>query len=180
MPYGVIYLIRNTVTGKAYIGKTTHDFQTRWKQHLRDARYGKWESYFHSAIRKHGEGVFTHQILATAASLAELNRAEIHYIALHQTLNRELGYNCTAGGEGVTMTPEIRAKISAKAMGRKLTPEHRASVSAGLKNSAAFQAAVRGNKFSPEECRKRSERATAQHSSQPEDMQCGFHKLSLP
>jgi hypothetical protein len=39
-PFGVVYLITNTVNGKVYVGQTTVGVSKRWKGHKDEARKG--------------------------------------------------------------------------------------------------------------------------------------------
>ena len=47
---GFIYIIRNTVNSKVYIGQTRVSVDIRWKEHLRHARYGN--QVINRAMRK--------------------------------------------------------------------------------------------------------------------------------
>lgn len=73
---------------------------------------------------------------------------------------RESGFNLvnsTDGGDGVTMTPETRAKIGAAHAGKIISPEARAKISAantGKKHTPEWRAARTGKKHSPEHCAK--------------------------
>ena len=67
----VIYLIRNRLNGKSYVGQTVKTLQARWAEHIRDARKGS-PFLFHRAIRKYGVEVFSESLLATAADQQEL------------------------------------------------------------------------------------------------------------
>lgn len=49
---GFIYIIRNTINNKVYIGQTKVDIQKRWKEHLRHASYGT--QVINRAMNKYG------------------------------------------------------------------------------------------------------------------------------
>ena len=53
-PFGVVYLITNTVNGKVYVGQTINGLSKRWKGHKNDVRNGS-QNPLHRAIRKYGE-----------------------------------------------------------------------------------------------------------------------------
>jgi group I intron endonuclease len=115
----IVYLIRNTVNGKGYVGQTIKSFEERWARHVCDAKAGI-DRPLARAIRKYGEDVFEHTILAEAHSLDELSALEIYHIKFQNTLCPN-GYNLTVGGEGTrgfACSPERRAKISAAQKGK--------------------------------------------------------------
>jgi group I intron endonuclease len=113
-----IYLIRNTINGKIYIGKTTGTLRRRWFEHMRDARLGK-QRYLCQAIRKYGVAAFTIEALhENIASLAELNQLEREMIKMYGSCNSAIGYNLTTGGDGNTMSPEAARRHSEKLKGR--------------------------------------------------------------
>lgn len=37
---GFIYIIKNTINSKVYIGQTRTSVEQRWREHLRHAQYG--------------------------------------------------------------------------------------------------------------------------------------------
>lgn len=118
--FGYVYLVRNSVNGKVYIGKTTQAIRTRWVQHCSVSK-NRDRSILHNAIRKYGRDAFTVVELGRAFTENELNEMERRCIWSHDSTNRAVGYNLTAGGEGVTgykASPETRDKVSqaAKAM----------------------------------------------------------------
>ena len=53
---GFIYIIRNTVNTKVYIGQTRTSVEQRWKEHLRHAQYG--DQVINRAMRKYGVNKF--------------------------------------------------------------------------------------------------------------------------
>lgn len=67
--------------------------------------------------------------------------AEERYIRLARGLGMKL-VNCSDGGDGVTFTPEVRAKMSASHKGVRFSPERR----------AASARATTGQKRTPEQC----------------------------
>lgn len=98
---GVIYKLTSP-SGKSYIGQTRNSFDTRWKQHIRDANCNSILP-IHVAIRKYGPENFVNQILEEIPN-AELNTKEQYYIQKYDTYNN--GYNCTLGGEGNCKIPD--------------------------------------------------------------------------
>ena len=105
---GAIYLIRNNITRKLYIGKTIQDVKKRWKEHIAasfNSQHKDYNSHFHRAIRKYGKDNWTIYTIKICSSSnlnmlnSILNRAEIYYISQFDTYHN--GYNSTKGGDGV-------------------------------------------------------------------------------
>lgn len=90
-----IYIVKNIVNNKVYIGKTSRGVQTRWTEHLRDSENKDFLLY--RAIRKYGAENFSLEILEETEF--ELER-EMFYINLYESNNPTKGYNMTMGGEG--------------------------------------------------------------------------------
>jgi group I intron endonuclease len=88
----LVYLVRNLVNGKVYVGKTTQDLAKRWGRHKSSARHGS-PYPFHVAIREYGEKAFSVEELGRADSLEELTNLEIHYIATFKSNLPAVGYN---------------------------------------------------------------------------------------
>lgn len=140
---GTLYKL-NFPNGKSYIGITTRGIETRFSEHLAEAKSGRalplmW------ALRKYGTP--EKQILAFM-NHDDLPAAEIRAIRVFGTLTPH-GYNVTFGGQtSPTLRPEIAAKISASLKGRDAhwlrgdkspmrRPEVAAKVSAALKGRKA-------------------------------------------
>lgn len=116
MSLGRIYLIRNLVNGKCYVGQTINSVRSRWTSHLAASRRGS-RIPFHQAIRKYGEQSFCFIELCPASSLEELNELESVYIRGLRTLSPH-GYNLDSGGKNYSTHPETKAKIAAANKGR--------------------------------------------------------------
>lgn len=172
---GCVYLARNRVNNKRYVGKTTKTLSKRARQHIKPSH----PTLFHKAITKYGPENFEWTVLFEGDDNKELMRVEVAMIAMLQT-KMPRGYNLTHGGEGTLgyePTAESRARMSASLMGNthtkghKLTAEHCAKMSAsqrGIKRTletrermskpkslemrAKLSAARRGMKFTQEHC----------------------------
>ena len=98
--FGEIYIIKNFVNGKRYIGQTGQSSQERFSQHIREA-YTKGRKEYNyclsRGIRKYGEESFDYAVLADKVPLDDLDLVEEHYIDMYQTTNPELGYNNSIG-----------------------------------------------------------------------------------
>lgn len=94
--YGKIYIIRNIINSKVYIGQTTVDIKVRFQNHLSAARCGK-DYVIGRAIRKYGEDKFYIELLEEC-SIEELNTKEIWWINRFNSTNTKFGYNISIGG----------------------------------------------------------------------------------
>ena len=88
---GFIYIIRNTINNKVYIGQTKVSVNTRWQEHLRHAKYG--DQIINRAMRKYGIDKFYVETLEIC------NIDVIDYIDLYDSANKSKGYNVSIGGK---------------------------------------------------------------------------------
>lgn len=97
-----VYLHKNIVNGKCYVGITKLTPYQRWRKNGRGYKpsKGRNESYFYKAIKKYGWDNFTHHILETGLSKEQAELKEQYYIFMWQTQDRDKGYNIAKGGEG--------------------------------------------------------------------------------
>lgn len=100
-----IYLIRNNVNNKVYIGQSV-DIKRRIGEHLRSAQPEKYSKKserdtntpIHKAMQKYGIENFEVQILEKC-SRETLNDKEIYWIQIFDSTNYNKGYNITSGGQ---------------------------------------------------------------------------------
>lgn len=92
---GYIYTITNKINNKIYVGKTSREPQTRWKEHLTDYRHP--ELPIQRAFKKYGKDNFIFNVIKEVPD-KNLNEEEQHYIDLYQS--NIYGYNATNGGDG--------------------------------------------------------------------------------
>ena len=114
--FGVVYLIWNMVNGKRYVGQTVQPLNKRFNAHAhcKTMLIGK-------AIRKYGKENFRYGVIKSCVSKEEMDYLEKYFIAALKSKDKNIGYNCTDGGEGLTgwkHKPETIAKISAKNSGK--------------------------------------------------------------
>jgi group I intron endonuclease len=100
---GYIYIIINHINGKYYYGKTFY-IERRWQSHLLNASK-KINRRLYDAMNYYGyENFSVHkikEIYLPADNIAkELNRLEIYFINLSESLNPKYGYNMINGGDG--------------------------------------------------------------------------------
>lgn len=101
---GFIYIIRNTVNEKVYIGQTKVSVDIRWKEHLRHAQYG--EQVINRAMKKYGIDKFYIETLEICDQ-SVIDEKEIYYIDLFNSTDKSKGYNVSIGGN----TPKFKRKL---------------------------------------------------------------------
>ena len=94
---GIIYVIKNDINKKLYVGKTITTLSNRWLHH-KDA-YLREDWHLYRAMRKYGIEHFWIEELENCSD-AEVNEREVYWINKLNTFYN--GYNMTIGGEGRT------------------------------------------------------------------------------
>ena len=103
---GRIYLIKNLVNGKGYVGQTTKPVLSRFNEHKYKANGGS-DLPLHKAFRKYGLDCFVIGEL-TSCDGSQLNDLERHYIKTFETYAPTgHGYNLTEGGDGCGFGREL-------------------------------------------------------------------------
>lgn len=110
--YGRIYIIRNTVNDKVYVGQTHVSIRLRFQNHLSAARHGK-DYVIGKAIRKYGEDKFYVELLEECL-LEELNEREQYWISFFRATDNRFGYNMSVGGNVVRTTKELDESLVLK------------------------------------------------------------------
>lgn len=103
--YGRIYIIRNKVNDKVYVGQTHVSIKLRFQNHLSAARRGL-DYVIGKAIRKHGEENFYVELLEECL-IEELNEREKYWISFFNSTDNRFGYNMSVGGNVVRTTKEL-------------------------------------------------------------------------
>lgn len=123
-----IYLLRNTVNGKCYVGQTVQQPNDRIRQHRQCAESDRRDRQAITlAIHKYGWSAFGSFVLEVCETQEELDLAEQYWISFYNGLAPN-GYNLREGGGGGAMSDEAKAKISATLSGRKLSEDHIANM----------------------------------------------------
>lgn len=121
-----IYMHRNKINNKVYIGQTQQLPQKRWGTH---GEGYKTSSKFYNAIQKYGWDNFEHLILFTNLTQEEANIKEEELIKLYRATEDKYGYNIKQGGNNYTHSQETKDKIgranSVALKGKKWTKEQR-------------------------------------------------------
>lgn len=97
-----VYIITNNLNQKKYIGKTSGDYNIRWKKHIKIAEgngsYALYTKYaIHLAIAKYGKNNFSFQVLDSFLTEDEAYLKEIECIQKYNSIMN--GYNMTLGGK---------------------------------------------------------------------------------
>lgn len=97
MNYGFIYIIKNKVNDKVYIGQTILSVEERFRQHMKPSAH-KRRYKIYKAINKYGANNFYYEILEEKVPIDKLDELERFYIEKYDSFKN--GYNSTKGGDG--------------------------------------------------------------------------------
>lgn len=103
-----IYIIKNTVNKKVYIGQTWQPLHQRWNQ----GKGYNTSSLFWNAICKYDKKSFYYEILCEVTTQQEADDLEIKYIKDYKSNNRKYGYNIKNGGSRGQLTIDAIRKLS--------------------------------------------------------------------
>lgn len=112
----IIYLIKNKINNRCYIGQTTRPVKTRWNEHKSPLNNSC--RALHNAIKKHGHKNFVVFVLYKASSIQDLNDKEKFFIKKYNTIV-PFGYNLQSGGNNKTIHEKTKKKISLAFKGKK-------------------------------------------------------------
>ena len=102
-----VYIHKNKLNGKVYIGQTSQKPEKRWD----NGKGYETSPKFFNAILKYGWNNFEHTILYTNLSLEEANQIEQDLIQKYKSNQDEFGYNITSGGKNFKHSEETKQKI---------------------------------------------------------------------
>ena len=115
-----IYMHKNKVNGKKYIGQTCQKPEYRWGK---EGKGYEQCSLFYAAIQKYGWDNFEHIIILTGLSAEEANLKEQELISFYKTTQKEFGYNLQKGGNNRIINESTRKKLSFSTTNRWKDPE---------------------------------------------------------
>jgi group I intron endonuclease len=129
-----VYVARNTISGRVYVGSSVNISQ-RWRKHKEALRRGKHHSrIFQDSWDKHGDGAFTWEVLEDVHPEQRLLfEREQHWIDALRAYGRDTGLNRRPSSDSFRLgkhSDETKAKMSAAHKGKPKTAEHRANLSA--------------------------------------------------
>lgn len=93
---GYIYIIRNNINDKVYVGKTEYSISKRFAEHISDSSKRVLERRpLYAAMRKYGtEHFYVEELERTE----DLSNREMYWISYYNSYKK--GYNATRGGDG--------------------------------------------------------------------------------
>lgn len=95
---GEIYILKNKINNKVYIGQTTQGSKVRFKQHLKLLKSNQTQ-LIHKAIKKYGKENFYYEVLyENIDNYEQLNKLEEECILKYNSLTSN-GYNMCPGGQ---------------------------------------------------------------------------------
>lgn len=98
-----IYIIKNKVNDKVYIGQTTMTVRERFMCHMKPSTAKKKGNYkIYNAVNKYGSDKFYVETLEDNIVLSDVNKRETFYIDMFNSYYE--GYNSTKGGDGRVIT----------------------------------------------------------------------------
>jgi hypothetical protein len=105
------YVVICLANGKVYNGIVKNEGKTWLRRTERElSQLGTPNEHFRRAIQKYGRAKFHCYLFAVADTVEEICEVERQQILETRSYLREYGYNKTMGGEGVVLTPEMKAK----------------------------------------------------------------------
>lgn len=123
-----VYIHRNKINGKNYVGITYQELNQRW----RSGKGYKKQIKFARAIKKYGWDGFDHIIVAEKLTEAEASQLEIDLIEKLDAIQN--GYNISPGGSTTNHSPETLEKMRQSMLGKKHTEETKRKISKSKDN----------------------------------------------
>jgi len=122
--YGFIYMIKNKINNKIYVGQTARSLNKRIYEYKKAYNFDKFHNqYLGNAFKKYGWDSFEFSIIDIATSIEELNEKEVKYITQYNSTNKDIGYNIAVGGNNAIPGKETLEKMSIAHSGSKQNPE---------------------------------------------------------
>jgi hypothetical protein len=103
-----IYIIRNTINHKIYVGQTWTTLSKRWS----GGRGYKRCPYFYNAILDLGPDVFFYEEICCTTDQESADYLEQYIISYYNTTDKNFGYDIALGGSGSRKSDETKKKMS--------------------------------------------------------------------
>ena len=123
MDFCSVYIIRNTLNNKVYIGQTWLPLKQRFGLHKQKARKGCIK--LHNALNKYGRDNFYIEELYCCLTQQMADEMEISYIKIYNSI--ENGYNIRTGGSRGKLPEESKKRISLANKGNKYASGYKRS-----------------------------------------------------
>lgn len=131
-----VYILRNHINNKVYIGQTWYSLKKRFGQ--------GYNQYLMNDIQKYGKEQFYYEIIAQCFDQDMADKVEVYYIILFDSTNRNNGYNIMRGGSNSRHSPETIEKMSLLARERCNTVKGREHIDMLSKMNAGKPAPNKG------------------------------------
>lgn len=164
--YCTIYLLRNTVSGKIYVGQTWLALNMRAGK--RGEKYSN-SIYLYASIQKHGWDRFEYEILTHCRTQVRADWLESYHMRKLDAQNPAVGYNLDDGGSCGKRSDETKAKISKSMKEKVWSPE---AIEARKRGGQSCKGKKKRPR-TPEQ--KKQERLRRERDGHPRD---GFRKLT--
>lgn len=115
-----IYLLKNTVNGKIYIGQTWFPLNKRMGKNGKNYDHSP---HLSASIKKYGVENFEYFVLQECNNQETADAYETYYITLFRSQNQEIGYNIKEGGAAGRHSDESKQKISISMKNKEWSPE---------------------------------------------------------
>ena len=144
----IIYIHKNKINNKVYIGQTSETLERR----SRGGKGYKGCSYFYNAIEEYGWDNFEHFILEQNLTSDEADAKERFWINAFDSTNPEKGYNLLPGGKKTQTTGKAknRKQVVCKETGHVFDSLREAAEWAGMGKTSTsnISSQIRGDKAS--------------------------------
>lgn len=144
----LIYIHRNKINGKVYIGQT----KDTWQRRARGGAGYISSPHFYSAIQEYGWENFEHFVLEDNLTSKEADKKEKYWINVFNSTNPDKGYNLTNGGKAIPKQKNLQArkKVYCKETGQCFESLTAAAVWAGLTSTGGsnITSQIKGERLS--------------------------------
>lgn len=123
MSFCIIYILKNKINDKIYIGQTWRPLKNRFNNGY------SGNPYLFNAIKKYDKNNFYYEVLTIAHTQNIANYWETYFINKYNSLDRNIGYNIKEGGSNGKLSEETKKKLSEFRKGKKLSLETRKKMS---------------------------------------------------
>ena len=142
-----IYLHKNKINGKVYIGQTSEDDVNR---RFRGGAGYKGSPHFYHAIQEYGWENFDHLVLEEGLTSEQADKREKFWIKAFDSLNPEKGYNLSPGGKTKTSKKNSSSgkQVICKETGQVFNSLVEAALWGGMKKTSTsnISAQIKGEK----------------------------------
>lgn len=152
--YGRVYVLKNVVNGKVYVGQTTKTTSQRWQTHLKHTKRRTSLQKITLAIIEFGPDAFTISEVCQSCCAEDLDNREREAIIFYDSINN--GYNVESGGRRKfkvaessknklreAWTEERKRQFRESQAGTTFSDERRANISKAKKGKPAKNKGVK-------------------------------------